>query len=211
MKYYYSIVIVMLFLLANKPSLIILGLCIMGGFWYLRSKNRKGDSSGVIWKKYNELTKDKIIFSKNTVNIYKGTSSLKYILMHEGMKSIIEDLDFILKFNPDIIIDIIILLEYFYKIHYNVMIEKYDACSYIPILQDIRNEVVNTFSTFVFNLPDISTTIDIPDIDSFMNTKLREIQSLLQKQLSIIKNKFGCSYKFEFNEYDHAMDKHMLV
>lgn len=211
MKYYYSIFIVMLFILANKPSLIILGLCVFGGFWYLKNKNRKGNSSDVIWKKYNELTRNKIIFSKNTVNIYKGTSSLKYIFMHEDMKYILEDLDFILKFNPDIIIDIIILLEYFYKIHYNVMIEKYDACSYIPILQDIRNEVINIFSTFVFNLPDVSTTIDIPNIDEFMNTKLIEIKSLLQKQFIIIKNKFGCNYKFEFNEYDHTMDKNMLV
>lgn len=211
MNYSY-IIIIMLFIIAGKPSLVILGLLLMGGMWYIKNnKSKPGSSSNALWKKLNEMTKDKIIFSKNTVNIYKGTSSLKYILMHDNMTAIIEDLDFILKFNPDIILDIIILLEYFYKIHYNIMIEKYDACSYIPILQDIRNEVINIFSSFVFNLPDVSTTINIDDIDTFMNTKLKEIQSLLEKQLMIVKHKFDCNYKFDFNEYDTSMDKHMLV
>lgn len=213
---YYPIVIFIIFMVSYKPSLMIFGLCMFALITFKQkyeklNTNKHVKNTDSIWKTYNSLVKDKLVFSKNTVNIYKGTSNLKYIMMHEDIKGIMEDLEFILKFQPDIIIDILILLEYFYKIHYNVMIEKYEPCSYVPILRDLEKEIINIFSTFVYNLPDISTTIAIGNIDEFMLVKLRDIQSILQRYMNILKNKFKCYHKFEFNEYDYTMDKHMLV
>ena len=212
---YYPIIMFIAFMISYKPSFIIFGLCMLGLFTikqkYITNGQKNAKPSDSIWMKYNNMVKDKLVFSKNTVNIYKGTGSLKYILMHDDVKGIMEDLEFILKFQPDIIADILVLLEYFFKIHYNVMIEKYEPCSYVPILRDLEKEIINIFSTFVYNLPDVSTTIDIDNIDDFMSLKLRDLQSLIHRYITILKNKFKCYNKFDFNEYDYTMDKHMLV
>lgn len=205
---YYILAAGIVILISNRPETLILGIVAAALFYYKDTNIKKQKPD--VWIQYNKLVKDKMIFNKNNVSIYKGPSTLKYILMHKDMKGIMEDLSFILKFNPDILIDVLILTENFFKIHYNVMIQKYDACSYIPVLRDIETEILNTLSMFVFNLPDISTTIDIENIDTFMERKIRDIQSLTQKYMTILKHKFKCHHKFDFKDNDYTLDKHMI-
>ena len=205
---YYILAAGIVILMSNRPEALILGIA-AAALYYYKDTNIKKQKPDV-WIQYNKLVKDKRIFNKNNVSIYKGPSTLKYILMHKDMKGIMEDLSFILQFNPDILINVLILTENFFKIHYNVMIQKYDACSYIPILRDIENEILNTLSMLVFDLPDISTTIDIENIDTFMQIKIRDIQSLTQKYMTILKHKFKCHHRFDFKDNDYTLEKHMI-
>jgi hypothetical protein len=211
---YYLLAAGVILLISQRPEILILGIAAVAIYYYkdrLAPKHTQENKPDVdVWIQYNKLVKDKRIFNKNNVSIYKGPTTLKYILMQKDMKGIMEDLAFILKFHPDILINVLILLENFFKIHYNVMIHKYDACSYIPVLIDIESEVLNTLSMFVFNLPNMSTTIDIENIDSFMEVKIRDIQSLTQKYMTILKHKFKCHHKFDFKDNDYTLDKHMM-
>lgn len=212
--------IIFIFLLQNTKEyiyvLVILGILLIYYFTIVKKQNyneTKKVSSDIKWKKFNELTKNKVVYSNAVYNIHKGPDRLKYIFMHQNLKLVIEDLDFIMKYQQDLFLDIIIYIEYFLKIHYNILIGKYDPCTYIPILKDIQKHVVILLSTTIFNLPNTSTIIDIPNLDQFIERKTMDIKAILGKYMTILKHKYykQCSHQFNLIEYDHYSNNYEIV
>lgn len=148
-----------------------------------------GGKSG-LWKEYEKMVYEKPVFSGRMFYIHKGPRSIKYILMHDDARGLVEDLDFIRKYNPEILANIIIYLEHFFKVHYNVMIEKYDPCTYTHILQDLVKQCISTVSSAAFSLPKVSTIIDIPDIDEYMEKKTRQLQAIMESYMEVLKHKY---------------------
>ena len=164
-----------------------------------------------IWKRYEELCKNKRIVNDNVFLIYKGPESLKYLKRIEPIKTTCEDLYILINYEMDAFVDVLIYLDYFFKIHYKLMLGKYDACTYIPILMDIQKNIVNNLATFVFCIPMISNIINKGDIDLFMRQKITQIQSFTERYLNIAKKKYDCNGIDKFKEFDDTMNKHEFV
>ncbi len=171
--------------------------------------NKTSITSQNIWKKYEELCADKRVNNNTVYNIYKGPPSLRYIVNEKEVKRICEDLRFLLDYEFDLFLDVIIYLDAFFKIHYYVMIEKYDSFTCIPILYDLQKVIINSISTFVFNIPSISRIVDIEDLDSYMNEKTKRLLNILSKYMRIVTKKYNCNNMLD--GYDPYSDKHEFM
>lgn len=213
--YYFAALVAVVFLL-DKEHIVIVAAIACG--LYILYKSSKinplvtPSPTSPLWAKYNNLVRHKTMTTP-LYNIHRGPDKLKYIFIHGDVVSIIEDLDFIMKYQEDILLDFIIYIEYFFKFHYNVMLGKYDACTYIPILKDIQKQIINTLSQTIFNLPNHSTVVDIPNLDSFIAVKRRDILAITTKYILILKHKYAskCRNVASMLEYDPKMEYHMLL
>lgn len=183
--------------------------------YFLSSRVRKTRMEQVkhpnnFWKTCEALAKGKQVFNDTAFPVYKGPLVLKYVRMNQDFVDVVEDLGWLLKYQPDPLVDMLIYAEYFFKFHYNVVIGKYDACTYIPIMKDLQRLILNTLSIGVFSLPTISTIVDIKDIDGFMFDKRKDIHAILTKYMTILRHKFKCAELFEGPVFDVASNNHDL-
>lgn len=155
-----------------------------------------------------QLNHDYEIPENKIYHIHKTPRNIKYIKKNEDIKNIIYDLKFLQIYNKELYEKFISYFEYFLKIHYNVMLEKYDYRTYFSILKDIRNEILNIMKSIYFNVPKISTIIDIPDLDKYIEKRILIIQSITYKYMKIAYNKYSqdhVTYNAPF-EYDSMKD-----
>jgi len=164
-----------------------------------------------------EIPEDKIYF------IHKTPRNLKYIKKNDDIKQIIYDIKFLKIYDQALYEKIVSYLEYFLKVHYKVMLGKYDFELNFQILKDIRIEILNSMKTIYFNIPNISTIIDIKNMDNYIEQRIIKIQSITMKYLKIAYHKykknnidgFGkfvshMSHEAPF-EYDEMKDKHYNI
>jgi hypothetical protein len=117
-------------------------------YWKTEDAKDMEKESKRIWANYSELIKDKQVLNNHIFSVHKAPKQLKYIHMHKDLKERLEDLKFVSKYEPNLLLDIIIYMEHFLKIHFNVMINKYDLDLYLPLLYDIK-DVVRRFMIWV--------------------------------------------------------------
>lgn len=143
----------------------------------------------IIWDYYKTLVKDKPVVNDTVYTVSKGSKTLKYVMMNATCMSFLERMYFLRHYNPSLLADVIIFLEHFFKIHYNVLIGKYDACTNISILKDIQKELLNLMNQVVFNIPKTSLIVDIKDMDAYMHTQQRILHALTNKYMQVLKHK----------------------
>lgn len=178
---------------------------------YRRTKDNqiKRKSSSSIWKQYEEMCKDKLVVNDDIFHVYKGPSTLKYLKRVDGIREICEELNFLTFYEVDMLLDVLIYLDFFFKIHYKTMLGKYDSCTYIPILIDIQKLIINNLAMFVFNIPITSKIVD-KNLDKFMNTKIQQIQSITSRYINIITKKYNC-VELSINKSDTHSKTHEYI
>jgi hypothetical protein len=145
--------------------------------------------------------------------IHKTPRNLKYIKRTEDIKQIIYDLKFLKIYDNALYEKITSYLEYFLKLHYKIMLGKYDYELNFQILKDIRNEILNSMKTIYFNIPNISKILDIKNIDNYIEQRIIKIQSITGKYLNIVYHKYG-KYHLALEapyEYDKSRDKNYNI
>lgn len=164
---------------------------------YLLLSPKKNTINNSIWKEYSREIADRPVYN-NFYNVHKGPKEIKYILMHPEVTQLFNDISFTRKYSKHLFLDILIYCEYFFKMHYNVMIEKYDPCNYVPLMQDIRNIIYDLMSEFVFVLPEISTIVDIPNIDKYVQFRTKKLDAILIHYIDIVRHKYysQCAHLF---------------
>jgi hypothetical protein len=70
------------------------------------------------------------------------------------------------------------------------MIERYDNEEYVPILKDIRREILNISKSFVFNSPNYSKVAFNRDIQGSLSKSHNFLKAFTYKLQTIIKHKF---------------------
>lgn len=152
-----------------------------------------------IWKTWSKTINHRPVFYGNFYNIHRGPRELKYILMHPEVMRVFEDIRFVTKYSPNLFFDILIFVEYFMKFHYNIMIEKYEPALYIPIMNDMRLIIYDMMNEFVYVLPDVSTVVDIPNIDKHMRYRTKKLDAVLIHYLDMLRHKYysQCAHLFQ--------------
>lgn len=153
-------------------------------------ENKDENKLNEFWNNINDMIKDYIFVDNNIFSIHKAPKTIKFIRKNQNISFIIEKLEFLKIYQKDTYLKIIIYLEYFLKVHYNIMINKYDSCLYYPIIRDIRKEILNLMNSLYFSLPINSNIIDIPNIDEYINKYTIELQAITTNYMTILKNKY---------------------
>lgn len=122
--------------------------------------------------------------------IHKPLKSLRFIKNNKEAIQLIYYLRFLMIYDREGYLDIIVYLEYFLKLHFNMMIEKYDVETNFRILKDIRREILNGLLASCFNIPTISKVFDSKDLDRRMQIAIMKVQALTYRYLKIIYKKY---------------------
>ena len=99
-----------------------------------------------------DTVNDFILDSNDIYPIYKRPKKFLFIKKDDYLKKIIYDLRFIKKYDKGDYIKLIILIENFLKIYYNLIIDRYDI-DYVDVLLDVRKEILNVMYNFKVDAP----------------------------------------------------------
>lgn len=144
-----------------------------------------------IWTYYDNLISGKVVNSSpHTFRQTKAPKRLVYIHRHPNLVYVMEDMYVFRNYQSEILADMLILLEHFCKVHYNVMLGKYDVSTNVQVLIDMKHAIVRLFDDFIFNLPSISTVLYIQDIDQYVEERKTHVHGVLNRFLQILRNKY---------------------
>lgn len=124
--------------------------------------------------------------------VHKAPQKLVYIHQNTDMVNVIYNLRFLLTYDKFSLLHLVIMLEHFMKIHYNIMIGKYDPNTYIDILNDIRRNVLNQVQSNHFQIPDVSRVYESKsgDIAKDVNNSALQLQSIIYKLIKVVHKKY---------------------
>jgi hypothetical protein len=145
---------------------------------------------------------------KTVYRIHKPLKDLRYIRTSRELQETLYNLRFLLIYDKEDFIDIIVMLEYFIKIHFNVMIGKYDVETYYAILQDIRKEALNSLKSSFFNLPEHSTTFYSTNLLGQMQQECTRVQAITYKYMKILSHKYQDKLKHDNYNSASGLDRH---
>lgn len=136
-------------------------------------------------------------------------SSLKMIKKNEDMKAIIYDVRYMKIYDKTSFFMLITYMEYFLRYHYHIMMGQFDCYYHLPILKDIRKEILNYSKAFTYNSPRYSPLILLsPDLERILNVNHAKLQSITYRYIKVLKNKYKI-IDIDTNEYNN-IDKHSV-
>lgn len=195
---------------------IIVFLCIVGFIMQHRQQAEKAKSnniSSLIGDIQNRLKEEYEVPENKIFQIHKTPNSLKFISKNVELQKVVYDLRFMKIYDIALYEKFVSYLEYFLKIHYKIMIGKYEFDLYISTLRDVRNEILNTMKTMYFNIPNVSTILYISNIDQFVEKRIETVQAITFKYMKVIHHKYQrrhVLYEPPF-EFDPSKDIHYCV
>lgn len=190
----------------------IIFILIIGYIYYqkdIKNKRKNKDKNKLISTIEKELNDDEE-FSSNIFHVHKSPRSLKFIKQHNDVQDVLYEIRFLQIYDKALYDKIVSLLEYFLKIHFKVMIEKYEFDLYYPILRDLRSEILNSMKTIYFNIPNISTILYIKDLNTYVEERIRRIQAITYKHIKILCHKYNKPYKPP-HDFDISIDNHYAL
>lgn len=108
--------------------------------------------------KEEKLTKDiENIEQINSNNIYTYThknKNIKYMKQNEEFINIIYDIRFIKKFDETRYNNIIVNMNKLMKIYIYILSDRYEINSYLPIFNDIKDNILELLYSIIFVVPD---------------------------------------------------------
>ena len=161
--------------------------------FYTRQKTEEASKENDVDNFMKEM--EKYLSAEHEMNaeiftVHKTPPDLRYLKRNNDLKQILYEVKFLKIYDFESLSKTIAYLEYFLKIHYNIMIGEYDYDLFYPILRDIRRALLNIMKSTTFNIPNTSTIMDIPDIDKFLNKRIFRLQAITYKYVKILHNKF---------------------
>lgn len=198
---YFASVFIVLYLYSfikydNVSNFFILSIIIIG---LLISNHNKTDKI----KKQNELQSyindiELTVISHSTpemmletvYKVHKPLKSLRFIKNNYEATQLVYYLRFLMIYNKEAYLDFIIYLEYFLKIHFNIMIGKYDVETNFVILKDIRYELLNALQTTTYIIPNISRVFDGNNLDERIKIAIIKLQAITYRYIKIVYKKY---------------------
>jgi hypothetical protein len=164
----------------------------------------------IVNKKEVDLSNDFEVPENNIFYVHKTPRNLKFIKRHNEFMHVIYDLRFLNIYDQALYNKLISYIEYFLKIHYKIMIGKYEVDLYLGMLKDIRSEILNIMKTIYFNIPNVSTILYIDDLDNYVETRIQKVQAITYKLLKVIGRKYQKNVKPPF-DCDMNKDNHYAL
>lgn len=124
----------------------------------------------------------------NIYKIFKKPTKFTFLKKDKFLEEVIYELKFIEKYDKADFFRMLILMNDFLKIYYNIIIDKYDHTN-LDILVDIRLELLNTMYNFMVDSPMYSRNKK-KRIDIQIYNNLVKVQSYTYKKMKNLNKKF---------------------
>jgi hypothetical protein len=161
-NYYAAILFLALifFIISKYNSSVLIALIIIIIFYYhidnnikqanATKKNREEDIVDNIDKGIDTIKE----LNTNNFNININTGNIKFLKKNKEFLDIIHNLRFVKKFDKTRYNNLIIYMNKLMKIYIYILSDRYDIYIYIPIFNDIVNDILEILYSFVFVVPD---------------------------------------------------------
>lgn len=158
-----------------------------------RQKNDVNDRSGFLDEVESKLQGTE--FSEGALfAFHKNPKRLTYIRDKTAstLSDMLYDMRFIIAYDSDLFNRVVILLETFLRVHYNVMLDRYDTALYLPVLHDLRRTIANRMHTMIFVIPKVSTIAVVrgDNLDKFLIQQIDVLNSVTARYMKMVYNKF---------------------
>ena len=162
-NYYAAIIFLALifFIISKYNTSILLSIIIIIIIYYYIDSNIKkniSDKNNTEAKIINKIDNDiDTIKELNTNNFYININNgnIKFLVKNKEFIDIIKNLRFIKKFDKTRYNNLIILMNKLMKIYIYILSDRYDVYEYIPIFNDIKNDIFEILYSLVFVVPEI--------------------------------------------------------
>lgn len=159
-NYYILIIMVIFFVLAKLNTERLLAIIIVGFLFYyiinIQNEQNKLIENSKIKSKLNikNDVKDKKEVATNNFYIKETSKSLKYLLKNQQLINIIQNIQFVKKFDKTRYTNIITNMDKLMKVYIYILSDRYDLQMHLPIFMDLRTDILEIFYSFIFVIPD---------------------------------------------------------
>jgi hypothetical protein len=160
---YYSAIIflaLIFFIISKNNTSVLLSIIIIIIIYYYIDNNIKSNineknniESKIIDKIENDISYVKEL-NTNNFNINVNSGNIKFFVKNKEFIDIIKNLRFIKKFDKTRYNNLIILMNKLMKIYVYILSDRYDVYEYIPIFNDIKNDIFEILYSLVFVVPE---------------------------------------------------------
>lgn len=219
-NYYYSLILLALifYIISKFSPTILLSIMIIIYFYVYIDNNIKRNIEN---NNNIEAIKEKTLKSEvddvkeiNTDNfvIYKDNKSInnvKHLIKNKEFVNILYNIRFIKKFDKTRYTNLIIYMNKLMKIYIYILTDRYDINVYLPIFNDIRNDILEYFYSLIFVIPDKFKHIYGFSPQSEIDKSLNEFREKVKDMLIILTNygKIGMNKEYINMEYYRPYEK----
>ena len=195
-RYYYIIIILAIFyyiLSKNNSSILLSIIIIIFAFYYINNYIKEND---IIKKSDHNIKKDKIqrevkdIIEVSNDNLYvnKNNKTTKYLIKNKEFMDILFNIRFIKKFDKTKYSNMIINMDKLMKIYMYILADRYDINTYLPILTDIKNNIIEIFYSLIFVIPNKFKHIYGFDPQVEIDKSLKDFRTKTKDMITVITN-----------------------
>jgi hypothetical protein len=195
-NYYAAILFLALifFIISKYNSSVLIALIIIIIFYYhidnnikqanATKKNREEDIVDNIDKGIDTIKE----LNTNNFNININTGNIKFLKKNKEFLDIIHNLRFVKKFDKTRYNNLIIYMNKLMKIYIYILSDRYDIYIYIPIFNDIVNDILEILYSFVFVVPDRFKHIYGFNPSEEIDKSIVDFRTKLEKMLIVLNN-----------------------
>lgn len=193
--YYIAILFAMLFYILSKhESSVLLSIIIIIAVFYYYNTYRKENE--VQFKADNSRKEDKIrdevkdVVELATDNFYihKNNKDIKYLVKNKEFMDILFNIRFIKRFDKTRFSNMIVNMDKLMKIYVYILADRYDANTYLPIFNDIKNNIYEIFYSLIFVVPNQFKHIYGFDPQTEIDKSLSDFRKKIKDMLTVITN-----------------------
>jgi hypothetical protein len=160
----------------------------IGSLKDIQERSLRGEI-GVWFSVEDDILKEELqIHVDNVFGISKCPKKFKYIYSNTELVETINKLAFLKTYDKYTYYNLIVCLEYYYKIYYFILLQKYSCKSHYHILQDLRKEILNLLQGMILNIPEYSKLYD-GNLNVQLDYNSKKIQAMTFKCLKILSHK----------------------
>lgn len=152
-----------------------------------------------------ELNTDSFVMNKDN----KRINNVKHLVKNKEFVNIIYNIRFIKRFDKTRYTNLIIYMNKLMKVYIYILTDRYDLNVYLPIFNDIRNDILEYFYSLIFVIPEKFKHIYGFNPHSEIDKSLNEFREKVKNMLVILTNygKIGMKKEYINMEYYRPYEK----
>jgi hypothetical protein len=182
------------YILSKRESPILLTIIILFAVFYYYNSYRKDNEAQ--FKADNSRKEDKIrdevkdVVELATDNFYihKNNKEIKYLLKNKEFMDILFNIRFIKRFDKTRFSNMIVNMDKLMKIYVYILADRYDVNTYLPIFNDIKNNIYEIFYSLIFVVPNQFKHIYGFDPQTEIDKSLSDFRKKIKDMLTVITN-----------------------
>jgi hypothetical protein len=123
-------------------------------------------------------------------SVHEPLKNINHIKANEEVCQILYNLRFLLIYDRENFLDIIVLLEQFFKLHFNLMLYKANPLAHTQILQDLRTEILNMLHSCHYNIPTHSVLVERNSLTNDMQQSILHLMAIMSRYVNIVFKKY---------------------